>query len=165
MAGILAVSLALASASASAETHLSVAYAPIANLERLDVAALGRARRSIDLAAYILTDVAVIDALAAAGARGVQVRVVRDGSGREASGAVAEAMMRLDVAPNVSIKTKPAGPLMHLKSYLVDSATLRGGAANFSASGLKHQDNDRWETDDPAAVAAFRAAFEGLWAR
>jgi hypothetical protein len=31
---------------------------------------------------------------------------------------------------------------MHLKSYQIDSKLLRPGAANFSASGLKRQDNE-----------------------
>ena len=113
------------------------------------------------MAAYILTDVPVIDALAAAGARGVYVRVYREPEGREPHGAVAEALARLGAAPNVEVRFKARGAIMHLKSYSVDERVLRGGAANFSASGLKRQDNDRFETEDLAAVAAFRAA----WAR
>jgi hypothetical protein len=31
---------------------------------------------------------------------------------------------------------------MHLESYQIDGRLLRTGAANFSASGLKRQDND-----------------------
>jgi hypothetical protein len=31
---------------------------------------------------------------------------------------------------------------MHLKGYEIDGRLLRTGAANFSASGLKRQDND-----------------------
>jgi hypothetical protein len=31
---------------------------------------------------------------------------------------------------------------MHLKSYQMDGRLLRTGVANFSASGLKRQDND-----------------------
>ena len=147
------------------EAAVSIAYAPATNLERLDAELLGRAERSIDMAAYVLTDVPVIDALAAAGARGVHVRLYRDPGGYPPRGAVAEALDRLSAAPNVEQRIKAHGALMHLKSYLVDGRVLRGGAANFSASGLKRQDNDRFETDDAGAVAAFRAAFEAAWAR
>lgn len=52
---------------------------------------------------------------------------------------------------------------MHLKSYAVDDVVLRAGAANFSASGLKRQDNDLLLLRDGAAVRAFGAAFERLW--
>jgi phosphatidylserine/phosphatidylglycerophosphate/cardiolipin synthase-like enzyme len=34
------------------------------------------------------------------------------------------------------------GAPMHLKSYEIDGHLLRTGAVNFSASGLKRQDND-----------------------
>ncbi|WGJ13761.1 hypothetical protein QEV83_13860 [Methylocapsa sp. D3K7] len=35
-----------------------------------------------------------------------------------------------------------AAATMHLKRYHIDGRLLRSGAANFSASGLKRQDND-----------------------
>jgi phosphatidylserine/phosphatidylglycerophosphate/cardiolipin synthase-like enzyme len=41
----------------------------------------------------------------------------------------------------IRIKHKASDP-MHLKSYQIDGRLLRTGAANFSASGLKRQDND-----------------------
>ena len=148
------------SGGAPARAGWSIAYAPGTNLERLDAALIGTSRRSIDIAAYVLTDVPVIEALTAAAGRGVSVRVYREPETREAHGAVAEALAKLAAAPHVEMRSKDHGPLMHLKSYLVDGRVLRGGAANFSALGLKKQDNDRFETDDQAAVAAFQAAFE-----
>ncbi len=160
-----AVLLLALAAAAPARAGWSIAYAPGTNLERLDAALLGTARTSIDMAAYVLTDVPVIDALAVAGARGIHVRLYREPGGFPPVGAVAEALARLAAAPNVEVRFKARGALMHLKSYLVDGRTLRGGAANFSASGLKSQDNDRFETDDPAAVAAFGVAFEAAWVR
>ncbi len=159
---VLAVFLASAGPAAAA---LSIAYAPAVNLEHLDSALLATARGSIDMAAYVLTDVPVIDALVAAGVRGVHVRLYRQPEAFPPHGAVVEALARLAAAPNVEVRFKRGGALMHLKSYLVDGRVLRAGAANFSASGLKSQDNDRIETDDPAAVAAFRAAFEAAWER
>ena len=46
-------------------------YAPAEDLERIDVALIGSARASIDMAAYFLTDPAVIDALLEAVKRGL----------------------------------------------------------------------------------------------
>lgn len=148
---------------ARADWH--VAWAPATNLERLDVAAIGAATRSIDMAAFILTDVAVIDALTAAAGRGVAVRLYRDANEPEPRGAVAAALERLIGSPHAEVRYKGDHTLMHLKSYCIDGRLLRGGAANFSASGLKHQDNDRWETDDPAAVRGFEATFNAMWGR
>ena len=47
-------------------------------------------------------------------------------------------------------------PLMHLKSYQIDGRLLRTGAANFSASGDKRQDNDLIVIEGTEATAAFR---------
>jgi phosphatidylserine/phosphatidylglycerophosphate/cardiolipin synthase-like enzyme len=49
---------------------------------------------------------------------------------------------------------------MHLKSYEIDGWILRTGAANFSASGLKRQDNDLIVIEDAQAAAKFKQAFE-----
>jgi phosphatidylserine/phosphatidylglycerophosphate/cardiolipin synthase-like enzyme len=48
-------------------------YAPAENLERIDVALIDQARTSIDMAAYVLTDWAIIQALTRAADRGVAV--------------------------------------------------------------------------------------------
>jgi phosphatidylserine/phosphatidylglycerophosphate/cardiolipin synthase-like enzyme len=44
---------------------------------------------------------------------------------------------------------------MHLKSYQIDGRLLRTGAANFSAPGLKRQDNDLIVIESSGAAAAF----------
>jgi phosphatidylserine/phosphatidylglycerophosphate/cardiolipin synthase-like enzyme len=49
---------------------------------------------------------------------------------------------------------------MHLNSYQIDGRLLRTGAANFSAPGLKRQDNDLIVVESAAAATAFRRAFD-----
>jgi phosphatidylserine/phosphatidylglycerophosphate/cardiolipin synthase-like enzyme len=46
------------------------------------------------------------------------------------------------------------------QSYQIDGRMLRAGAANFSASGLKRQDNDLIIIESAEAAAAFRRAFD-----
>ena len=53
---------------------------------------------------------------------------------------------------------------MHLKSYRIDGRLLRTGAANFSASGLKRQDNDLIVIESAEAGAAFKRNFEARFA-
>jgi phosphatidylserine/phosphatidylglycerophosphate/cardiolipin synthase-like enzyme len=55
-------------------------YAPGENLERIDVALIDSARQEIDMAAYVLTDWPVIQALTRAADRGVKVRIYLDGA-------------------------------------------------------------------------------------
>ncbi len=139
----------------AAEIH----YAPAENLEHVDVALIGSARERVDIAAFVLSDWPVIDALVAAAERGVEVRLVLDRSQLPRTN-----VARLEpIAPFVRVS--PAGPLMHLKAYAIDGRRLRTGSANFSAAGLKHQANDLVLIDDADALARFEAAFEREWKR
>jgi phosphatidylserine/phosphatidylglycerophosphate/cardiolipin synthase-like enzyme len=53
---------------------------------------------------------------------------------------------------------------MHLKSYQIDGRLLRTGAANFSASGLKRQDNDLIVIESAEAAASFKHNFDARFA-
>jgi hypothetical protein len=54
---------------------------------------------------------------------------------------------------------------MHLRSYQVDGRTLRTGAANFSASGLKRQDNDLTNVPRVGIDWGLFCVHPSLWAR
>jgi PLD-like domain len=58
----------------------------------------------------------------------------------------------------IRIKHKARDP-MHLKRYQID-----GGAANFSASGLKRQDNDLIVIEGAEAAASFKHNFDAQFA-
>jgi phosphatidylserine/phosphatidylglycerophosphate/cardiolipin synthase-like enzyme len=131
-------------------------YAPLENLERVDVDLIRSARAKIDMAAYTLTDWPVIDALIDAHRRGVALRVVLDPNQQHAFDRLREI--------EGFVRTAPPGPYMHLKSYAIDGRVLRTGSANLSASGLKQQDNDVVIVRDPAPTERFTARFEKLWA-
>ena len=163
-----AVGLALALIAVGAPTPASrgapsIHYAPSENLERIDVALIDQARVSIDMAAYVLTDWPVMLALSRAAARGVRIRLYLD------NGRIGEREPSLPFAalldnPTIAIGLKRAGaPLMHLKAYQIDGRLLRTGAANFSASGLKRQDNDLIIIESPAAADEFRRHFEAIF--
>jgi phosphatidylserine/phosphatidylglycerophosphate/cardiolipin synthase-like enzyme len=162
----IATILAFAAAGAAQADPLTVEthYAPTENLEKIDVAQLTAAREKIDMAAYVLTDVAVIEALTAAAGRGVKIRVYRDSSGPEPFGRPKEALGKLNESRNVEIRFKADDhTLMHLKSYCIDERTLRTGGANFSASGLKQQDNDLILLRGPGVCDRFDTNFKTIW--
>lgn len=139
-------------------------YAPIENLEHADVALIDQAEHNIDIAAYVLTDWPVMRALLRAAQRGVKIRLYMDG--RRIGEREPTALFReLLATPEIDVRFKRAGaPLMHLKSYQVDDRWLRTGAANFSASGLKRQDNDLLIIDSQTAATAFERRFDAIFA-
>ncbi len=142
----------------------TIHYSPAENLERIDVGLIDGAQASIDMAAYVLTDWPVMQALDRAARRGVKIRLYLD-YGRIGQRDPTPPFETLLDNPEIVIGLKRAGsPLMHLKSYQIDGRVLRTGAANFSASGLKRQDNDLIVIENPAAAAAFRRRFEEIFA-
>jgi phosphatidylserine/phosphatidylglycerophosphate/cardiolipin synthase-like enzyme len=139
-------------------------YGPGDDFESVDARLIARARETIDMAAYVLTDRAVASALGRAAMRGVRVRVYIDGeeTGRGGGGALEQ----IAATQNVELRRKGRSrDLMHLKSFAVDGRLLRTGSANFSVSGVEFQDNDLIVIESPAAVEKFEKAFERLWAR
>lgn len=152
------------SAGAGATT---IHFAPAENLERLDVGLIDQARTAIDMAGYVLTDVAVTEALTRAADRGVKIRLYLFAGQFPEGGQRPHALDDLISTPaGVEVRLKPErAPLMHLKAYQIDSRLLRTGSANFSASGLKRQDNDLIVIESPQAVEAFKRNFEVIWAQ
>ncbi|MCC3246612.1 phospholipase D-like domain-containing protein [Methylocystis sp. WRRC1] len=154
---------AAAASSCVVERH---AYAPAENLEAIDVDLIGRATRSIDMAAYVLTSIPIVQALDAAALRGVRIRLYRDGRDARMPSRLAEAYNRLAARENVEIRYKgDPQPFMHLKAYAVDGVLVREGAGNFTHSGLRKQDNSLVALRCPAAVERFQKAFEAMWTR
>jgi phosphatidylserine/phosphatidylglycerophosphate/cardiolipin synthase-like enzyme len=144
----------------AAEIH----YSPGEDLERIDVALIGEAAKQIDMAAYVLTDRAVVDALRKAAERGVKVRIWRDAS-------EAVRLNEFDVAAQLGGRVQGlelkssalGGELMHLKGYCVDHRLLRTGSANFSRSGETRQDNDLVALRGVSVCAGFDAKFDRGW--
>ena len=148
----------------SAEPAPVIHYAPAENLEHVDVALIDRAEHEIDMAAYVLTDWPVMQALTRAADRGVAIRIYLDGT-QLAEREPVKVFNDLAETPGVEIRIKhKARDPMHLKSYQIDGKLLRTGAANFSASGLKRQDNDLIVIEGAEAVASFKRNFDAQFA-
>ncbi|WP_180982426.1 phospholipase D-like domain-containing protein [Methylocella silvestris] len=143
----------------------TIHFAPAENLERVDVELIRQATTAIDFAAYVLTDVAVTRALTERADHGVVVRLYLYEDQLPRGGAPLAALQELRATPGVETRIKSAGALMHLKGYQIDGRLLRTGSANFSASGLKRQDNDLIVIEARAAADAFKRNFEAIWAR
>ncbi len=143
-----------------------IAYGPGAGFEFIDPELIGRAHKTIDMAAYVLSDQRVIEALSEAASRGVQIRIYFDPEQFRRIGGVNDNIQALAHQPNVRGRIKAErNDMMHLKAYAVDGRWLRTGSTNFSWSGETRQDNDLIVVDSPEAAADFGRQFEKLWAR
>jgi phosphatidylserine/phosphatidylglycerophosphate/cardiolipin synthase-like enzyme len=155
--------LALLTPPCCAEPAPVIHYAPGENLEHV-VALIDGAQHVIDMAAYVLTDWPVMQALTRAADRGVAIRIYLDAT-QLAEREPVKVFNELAETPGVEIRIKhKARDPMHLKSYQIDGKLLRTGAANFSASGLKRQDNDLIVIEGAEAAASFKCNFDAQFA-
>jgi phosphatidylserine/phosphatidylglycerophosphate/cardiolipin synthase-like enzyme len=145
---------------------LRIAYGPGDGFEAIDPELIGRATHKIDMAAYVLSDEKIIEALSEAATRGVKIRLYLDPEQFRRMAGVNENVLALVDQPNVSARIKAEqDDLMHMKAYAVDGRWLRTGSANFSWSGERRQDNDIVVIDSPELSAAFSRNFDHVWAR
>ena len=122
---------------------------------------------------YASTDKYLAEELLELARHGVRIRVYRDRSQYEqeqrhaAEQAEASSSDILHEEQRIHIRVKNSGErdLMHLKTYLVDGRVLREGNANWSAAGLKRQDNNIHFTTDVSQVRALQQDFEQMWDR
>lgn len=137
------------------------AFSPQGGVEDFLVDAIGRAERTIDVAIFSLYAQRVVDALIAAKARGVAVRVVADASQAARSQPVL-ALSKSGVKLRLSSGRGGTG-VMHHKYALFDGIMLMTGSYNFSANAEQFNFENDIFTAHPGEVAAYGAEFAGVW--
>jgi hypothetical protein len=117
VAGLVALGTFATRSAHAGDGVYDVYRAPFVDLEVKDVQLISEAKRSVDFAAYVLSDQQVIGALVAAAERGVHVRLYFDPRQfaqyeRESEGAMRKLLATTHVEAKVKAKAYP----MHLKA-------------------------------------------------
>jgi phosphatidylserine/phosphatidylglycerophosphate/cardiolipin synthase-like enzyme len=122
------------------------------------VAAIAGARTSIRMMLFHLTDPGVVDALAAASGRGVDVQIILDGKNLEArkTAEIARSLNGRGVAVTASSR---AFSLTHVKAMVIDGNRALVMSLNLTRRYDKTRDYAVM-TDDPGVVAEVLAVFD-----
>jgi phosphatidylserine/phosphatidylglycerophosphate/cardiolipin synthase-like enzyme len=145
---------------------IRIAYGPGDGFDAIDPDLIKQATSRIDMAAYVLSDQKIIEALSEAATRGVRIRLYFDAEQFRRIGANNQNLLALVNQPNVSARIKAEqNDMMHMKAFAVDGRWLRTGSANFSWSGERRQDNDIVVIDSPEAAQDFSSHFDRIWSR
>ena len=125
---------------------------------------LDGARATLDVCVFTITCNEIADAVAAAAARGVKVRLISDDVQAEES--KGSDVKRLAKVPGVVARHDAnAGAHMHHKFAVVDGAVLLNGSFNWTRHAvLSNNENLVVSRSCPALTRAFQAEFEKLWA-
>ncbi len=122
------------------------------------------ATQSLDIAMFYFTSQPIADAVSAARARGVAVRMVLDASGASNAYSQHHALC----ASGVPVKIENWGGKSHSKWAVADALTPAAavvfGSMNFTASGDAQNDENTLYVANAAFAAQFHAEFERQWA-
>jgi mitochondrial cardiolipin hydrolase len=120
---------------------------------------LGRARVTLDICVFTITDDRIARAILDAHARNVRVRVITDNDKQYDGGSDVERLRRAGVA----LKVDETEHHMHHKFALVDGATLLNGSYNWTRSAGAFNDENLIVTSERSLVQAFARQFGELW--
>ncbi len=146
-----------AAAGAPASAHFSPG---IDCLSRI-VSRFQGAKTAVDACVFTITDDRITRALLDAHHRGVKVRVIADNDKALDLGSDIQQI----AAAGVLVKVDQTPFHMHHKFALFDEARLVNGSYNWTRGAADQNEENVIDTGDPVLIAAFRAAFDGLWAK
>lgn len=119
------------------------------------------AKHTLDIAIYSLTDYDIVDAIAAAKKRGVDVRIITD---REESKHWYEAReLRYLSEQHIPIMVNTHSGLMHLKVSVIDDQTVTTGSYNYSEDASTRNDEVLVVLRDPTMAKAWETEFNQMW--
>lgn len=124
---------------------------------------LNEARRTLDVAMYLLSERSVIDAMEAAERRGVRVRVLLEEHPYGTGPGNGEIARRLEKA-NLEVRWSPARyRLSHAKYAVADGKEALIGTANWTHSAFTNNREYIVLNSDPTEVTQLAALFEADW--
>ncbi|MCS6836205.1 MAG: phospholipase D-like domain-containing protein [Anaerolineae bacterium] len=124
------------------------------------VQAIGRTRRTLDIAAFEMNEPTVTQAILDAHRRGVRVRMVTDNE--HGTGASGTTITQL-IEAGIPVVDDNRGGLMHNKFMIMDGQTVWMGATNFTRNGMYRNNNNMVMLRSPQAVAFYQAEFDEMF--
>jgi len=127
--------------------------------------ALNAARKTLRIRMFLFSDPALLDAVIAAKARGVDVRVMLNPARRSGKAENEQARAALANSGIAVIDSNPAFELTHQKSMIIDNRIGFVESLNWETRDLTETRDYAIVTDEPDEVAEMSAAYEADWSR
>jgi len=134
-------------------------FSPGEDCRRAIADQLGRARVSVDVCVFTITDDHLSAAIMEAHGRGVRIRVVSDDEKSGDTGSDIATLRRLGV--DVAIDTSPSH--MHHKFAIFDRKQLMSGSYNWTRSAFLENQENIILTNELGLLRQFQDTFDALW--
>ena len=151
-----APALAAPAVQAAAQPRWAVYFSPQGGCTEAIVAAVGQARKSLHIEAYIFTSHPILQAVLAAQTRGVEVAVILDAGEAEEKYSVLRSLL----ADRVPTWIDAAYQIAHNKIMIIDGETVITGSFNFTRSAEEYNAENLLVIRDQALAARYEANFQ-----
>ena len=139
---------------------VEVAFSPYGHALELILKVIGRAEKSVHVAAFPFTSHAVSEALLQAKNRGVEVKITAD---KEANSDKPTALGFL-AGQGVEVRLNGNYAVMHNKFIIVDERHVQTGSFNYTKSAAgKNAENVLIVWNDSATAALYKVEWQRLW--
>lgn len=118
-----------------------------------------RARRTVDVCVFTITDDRICRAMLDAKERGVRLRVISDDDKSRDEGSDVRALR----GSGVELRLDATDAHMHHKFAVFDGQRLLTGSYNWTRSAANYNQENLIVSPDPSLVAAFTREFDRLW--
>jgi phosphatidylserine/phosphatidylglycerophosphate/cardiolipin synthase-like enzyme len=125
------------------------------------ISVINSANSTLDIAIYSLTKDNIVQAIAAAEARGVTVRIITDKSESETD-SQSQALDSLK-ADGIPIKINSHSGLMHMKVTIADSSTVTTGSYNYTNEATYENDEVLVIIHNATVAQDFDTEFQNMW--
>lgn len=143
-----------------AEASITAGFSPGGSALDLILQFTGSARHSADVAAYDFTSRPVAQALSAAVARGVKVRLVAD----EKKSRDRWSLVSQLACAGVDVRLNGMYSIMHNKFIVADASAVETGSFNYTSSAEKRNaENALVITGEPETARQYQTEFNRLW--
>lgn len=132
------------------------------NPDKIFVGLVKRAKKSLDLAIYDITEPSIINALIQAHQRGVKVRILTDSDSLDPGRFSAEHIQKM-IAAGIPIKGDERTALMHHKFMIIDSSELLTGSLNLTHGSLYRDNNNSLKVSSSQLAANYQVEFNRMF--
>ncbi len=136
-------------------------FSPGQTCYRRIIALFDRAERSADVCVFTITDDRISDAVLAAHARGVAVRIITD---NEKADDLGSDIVRFDRA-GIPVRVDRTSFHMHHKFAIFDGRLLLTGSYNWTRGAAEQNEENFIVSPDRPMIEAFSTQFTRLWER
>ena len=123
------------------------------------ISLLNRAKHSVDICVFTISDNNISKAIADADKRGINVKIITDNDKANDMGSDVYSLAK----QGINIRIDRSSNHMHHKFAVIDQKELINGSFNWTRSASKYNQENIVVTNDSKLLGAFQNAFNKLW--